>query len=88
MVISQLLVNKIEWNKFHFVANLIAFKINTYLTSDYTSIFFLGMKIPLSSFFSDTVCITLDKFSCGGLLSGINGKNNRTLFDKTMIVFY
>ena len=36
---------------FHFVANLIAFKMNTNLTSDYTSILFLGMKIPLSSFF-------------------------------------
>ena len=40
MVISQLLVNKIEWNKFHFVANVIAFKMNTNL-----------MKIPLSCFF-------------------------------------
>ena len=45
----------IQWNKFHFVANLIAFKMITNLTSDYTSIFFLGMKIPLSRF-SDTVC--------------------------------
>ena len=38
MAISQLLVNQIEWNKFHFVENLIAFKMNTNLTSDYTSV--------------------------------------------------
>ena len=28
MVISQLLLNKIEWNKCHFVANLIPFQMN------------------------------------------------------------
>ena len=39
MVISQLLVNKIEWNKAHFVANLIAFKMISNLKSDYTSVF-------------------------------------------------
>ena len=33
--LSQLLVKKIEWNKFHF-ANLIAFKMITNLTSAYT----------------------------------------------------
>ena len=31
MVISQPLVNKFEWNNFHFVTNLIAFKMNTNL---------------------------------------------------------
>ena len=38
----QPLVNKIEWNKFHFVG------------TD-----FLGMKIPLYVFFSDTVCMVI-----------------------------
>ena len=44
MVISQLLVNKIEWNKFHLVANLIAFKINTNLI---TLQFFPGDDNPI-----------------------------------------
>ena len=59
--LSQLLVNKIEWNKFHFVPNVIAFKMNANLTSDYTNRtilqFFPGMKIPLSCFFlTQSVC--------------------------------
>ena len=37
MVISQLLVNKFEWNKVHFVSHLIAFEMNTNLNSDYIS---------------------------------------------------
>ena len=55
MVISQLLLNKIEWNKFNFVANLIAFKMNTNLTLDQTSIISWGWKSHCM-FFSDTVC--------------------------------
>ena len=56
MVISQLLVNKIELNKFHLVANVIAFKLNINLTSDYTSIFFCEWKSQCPVF-SDTDCI-------------------------------
>ena len=55
MVITQLLVNTIEWNKLHFVANLIAFKMNTNLTSDHSSLLSWGWKSHCPVF-SDTVC--------------------------------
>ena len=56
MVISQLLVDTIEWNKCHFVANVIAFKMNIHLTSDYTSLF-LGDENPIVCFFlTQSVC--------------------------------
>ena len=45
-------------DKFHFVANWIAFKMNTNFTSDYTSFSSLGWKSHCP-FFSDTVCIIL-----------------------------
>ena len=50
MAISQLLVNDIEWNTVHFVAEAdeIAFTMHTNLKSDYISI---------SSCMVDTVCI-------------------------------
>ena len=47
MVISQLLVNKIEWNKFHFVQTWPRFILQ----------FFPGDENPIVQFFSDTVCI-------------------------------
>ena len=56
MVISQLPVYRIELNKFHFVDNLIAFKMITKLTSDYYFNSFLGDENPIVQFFSDTVC--------------------------------
>ena len=59
MVISQPLVNKIEWNKFHFVANLIAFKMNTNLNSDQTSILSWGWKSHCMFFFWHSLYISL-----------------------------
>ena len=59
MVISQLLVNTIEWNKFHFVANLIAFKMTPYILQ-----FFPGDENPTVQFFSDTVCISIMLYDC------------------------
>ena len=56
------LVNKIEWNKFHF-ANLLAFKMNTNLTSEYTSIFSCWWKSHCMFFFL-TRCIFLTRSEC------------------------
>ena len=64
MVISQFLVNKIEWNKFHFVAHLIAYKMNINLTSGYTSSFFLGDENPIVCFFSDPVVVLFHLIHC------------------------
>ena len=57
----MLLVNKIEWNKLHFVANLIAFKMVINFTSDYTSILFSwGWKSHCPFFFLTQSVVMLD----------------------------
>ena len=47
MAISQLLVIEFEWNKVHFVADIIAFTMNANLNSDYKFNFFPGDKNPM-----------------------------------------
>ena len=63
MAISQLLVNEFERKKVNFVANLIAFKMNTNLNSDYLSFLPIGyiwLKHPVVGYkFSFTNFVTL-----------------------------
>ena len=82
MVISQLLVNKSEWNKAHFVANLIAFKLNTNLNSDYISGVFLGIKNPKCMVFIDTPC-TVHNI----LVDIVQLLRNSTRFNKRTLTF-